>query len=103
AARAEPMVQHLLVEQVVALLACALVQVELRLRREGPDGAELGADRAVALQGLVGVDLDGVGDGAAMAASGVALRSHDVLLKAVIPSVARDLSCCLKGPSLRSG
>ena len=33
----------------------------------------------------------------------VELGTGAVSEKAVIPSVARDLSCCLKGPSLRSG
>jgi hypothetical protein len=79
AGRAEAVVQLLLVEQVVALPVRALGQLELCLGREGPDGAELGADRAVALQGLVGVDLDRVGDRTAMAASGVILGSQDVL------------------------
>src|SRR5713101_1899410 len=78
---AETMVQSLLVELVVALLGLVGGQFELGLGREGPDRAEPGADRAVAFHRLRRIDLDGVGDGAAMAASRIGLSvGHDVLL-----------------------
>src|SRR5438552_1334097 len=64
----EAVMQLLLVEQVIALPGLAGNELEPALGRKGPHCAELGADRAVALQGLRRIDFDGVGDGAAMAA-----------------------------------
>src|ERR1700730_4632345 len=78
---AEVVVQLHLVELVVALLKLARFQHELRLGRESPYRAELGTDRAVALQRRRRVDLHGEGDGAAMTASGIALGGHVFLLR----------------------
>src|SRR5204863_3541321 len=90
AGRAEAVMQLLLVEQVIAQLRLTGLERELGPGRERPYGAELGADRAVAFQCLRGVDFDGVSDGAAVAASGIAFGfGHGVLLKSKLSSRAQ--------------
>src|SRR3984893_16546585 len=77
---AEVVVQLHLVELVVALFKLARFQLEFGLGRERPYRAELGADRAVALQRRRRIDFDGEGDGTAVTASGIALGGHVFLL-----------------------
>jgi hypothetical protein len=82
ARRAEAVMQVLLAELVVALLRGTRGELEPALGREGPHGAELGADRTVAFQRARQVELDGESHGTAVAASGIGRGvGHGFLLK----------------------
>src|SRR5690349_24803533 len=73
---ASSMVQPLLAELIIAQRVGARFESHLRSRCECPDRPKLGADRAIALQRLIEIEINRERDSLTMTASGIGLVAH---------------------------